>query len=58
MASVAIAVGRPGVDHDAVAYSPATGTLAPSLVEPAAKAISVVGALAKIAARLPAGAPC
>lgn len=57
-AAVAIAVGRPGIDHDAVAYFPATGTLVPSLAEQAAKAISVAGALEKIAALLPAGAPC
>jgi formylmethanofuran dehydrogenase subunit B len=57
-AAVAIAVGRPGVDHDAVTFSPATGTLSPILVEAAAKTISVADALDRIAAQLPGDASC
>lgn len=57
-AQVAIAVGRPGVDHDAVSYLAATGTLAPLLTEQRSPAVSVADALDRIAAQLPAGAPC
>jgi formylmethanofuran dehydrogenase subunit B len=57
-ARVAIAVGRPGIDHDAVVHLPATGTLAPLLVRHTSKAISVADALGRIAAHLPAGPPC
>jgi formylmethanofuran dehydrogenase subunit B len=57
-AEVAIAVGRPGVDHDAVSYLAATGTLAPLLAAQKSAAVSVADALDRIAAQLPAGAPC
>lgn len=57
-AQVAFAVGRPGVDHDAVMYLPATGTLAPAMVQQATKVISVADALDGIAGHLPADMPC
>jgi len=59
-ADVYIQVGRPGVDHDAVAYGAATGTLAPLKASDASDAVSVADAIALIAAELPDGgrAPC
>lgn len=57
-AAVAIAVGRPGVDHDSVVHLPATGTLSPLFAERATQATPVAEALDLIAARLPEGAPC
>jgi formylmethanofuran dehydrogenase subunit B len=57
-AQVAFAVGRPGVDHDSVMYLPATGTLAPAMVQDAAKVTTVASALDSIAAHLPASMSC
>ena len=51
-------VGRPGLDHDAVTYLAATGTLAPLLAAQKSAALSVADALDRIAAQLPAGPPC
>ncbi|MGN6571983.1 MAG: formylmethanofuran dehydrogenase [Pseudolabrys sp.] len=57
-AEVAFAVGRPGVDHDAVMHLAATGTLAPVLTSASSAKLSVATALEAIAARLPERAPC
>ena len=57
-AQVTIMVGRPGLDHDAVTYLAATGTLAPLLAAQKSAALSVADALDRIAAQLPAGPPC
>jgi formylmethanofuran dehydrogenase subunit B len=57
-AEVVIAVGCPGIDHDAVTYWPATGTLSAALAQQTPIAMSVADALGKIAARLPAGPTC
>lgn len=57
-ADVAIAVGRPGIDHDAVEYLAATGTLAAIQASSPTDAISVAAAIGKIAAALPAASPC
>jgi formylmethanofuran dehydrogenase subunit B len=50
---VHIAVGRPGVDHDAVEYLAAAGTLAPLTATHRSKAISVAEAISAICSRLP-----
>jgi formylmethanofuran dehydrogenase subunit B len=50
---VHIAVGRPGIDHDAIEYFPATGTLAMVTGKPDVQTISVAQALALIAAAIP-----
>jgi len=55
---VAIAIGRPGIDHDAVEYLAATGTLAAVSAGKTSNALSVADAVAKIAAALPAQQPC
>ena len=55
---VAIAVGRPGIDHDAVEHLAATGTLAPVSARNPANTISVADAVGRIAAALPAALPC
>ena len=57
-AEVAIAVGRPGIDHDAVEYLAATGTLAAINASKFRDTISVADAVGKIAAALPAAASC
>jgi formylmethanofuran dehydrogenase subunit B len=57
-AEVVIAVGRPGIDHDAVMHSAATGTLAAVTVEKPAGVISVADAIGRIAAALPKRPPC
>jgi len=51
---VHVAVGRPGIDHDAIDYLPAAGTLAWSAAAAPREAIRVADALAEIAAALPA----
>jgi formylmethanofuran dehydrogenase subunit B len=51
--AVAIKVGRPGIDHDAVLHLPATGTLAPQFARQGAQAVSVAQVLDAVAARLP-----
>jgi formylmethanofuran dehydrogenase subunit B len=57
---VHIDIGRPGIDHDAVEYCPATGTLVPAVATNPSEAVTVADALARIASALPpAGAwPC
>jgi formylmethanofuran dehydrogenase subunit B len=55
---VAITVGRPGIDHDAVEHLAATGTLAPVKARQPTNAISVADAVNRIAAALPADQPC
>jgi formylmethanofuran dehydrogenase subunit B len=57
---VHIDIGRPGVDHDAVEYCPATGTLVPVVARNPGNVVTVADALAQIASALPsAGAwPC
>ncbi len=57
-AQVAITVGRPGIDHDAVDYWPATGTLAAVHASKPAGKISVADAVTEIAAALPEAPPC
>lgn len=51
---VAIVVGRPGIDHDAVVHLAATGTLAAVGARNPSRAISVADAVSRIAAALPA----
>lgn len=56
---VHIAVGRPGVDHDAVEYLAATGTLAAVTATKRSKALSVADAIGRISAYLrPDDRPC
>jgi formylmethanofuran dehydrogenase subunit B len=59
-AKVSIQVGRPGLDHDAVAYCPETGTLVYVKASKPSDTISVADALAAIAVHLPGagGPPC
>src|SRR5690606_37604435 len=57
-AEVAIAVGRPGIDHDAVAHLAATGTLAAVSARHPTGTISVADAVSRIAAALPPAASC
>jgi formylmethanofuran dehydrogenase subunit B len=52
---VHIAVGRPGVDHDAVDYLAEAATLAPVTATHKSETISVADAISNISARLPAG---
>jgi formylmethanofuran dehydrogenase subunit B len=52
-ARVYIQVGRPGIDHDAVAYCPATGTLAPLKAGARSEANSVGEIIGLIAAAVP-----
>jgi formylmethanofuran dehydrogenase subunit B len=54
---VRIAVGCPGIDHDAVQHLAATGTLAPAAATKPSDALSVAQAIARIAVALPHGAP-
>jgi hypothetical protein len=49
---VHIAVGRPGVDHDAVEYLASTGTLAAVVATKKSKALSVADAIGRITAHL------
>jgi formylmethanofuran dehydrogenase subunit B len=49
---VRIAVGRPGVDHDAVIHSPDVGTLVAVAASAPSGALSVAQALERIGARL------
>jgi formylmethanofuran dehydrogenase subunit B len=55
---VHVAVGRPGVDHDATEHVPAAGTLAWVAAAAPRESISVAAALAGIAAALPGASPC
>jgi formylmethanofuran dehydrogenase subunit B len=57
-AHVAFAVGRPGIDHDGVEQSAATGTLAVLKASAPADAISVAAAIDHIAAALPEEPSC
>jgi formylmethanofuran dehydrogenase subunit B len=59
-ARVRIAVGCPGIDHDAVQHLAATGTLGPVPASKPSGALSVAEALARITAALPetGGARC
>jgi formylmethanofuran dehydrogenase subunit B len=50
---VRIAVGRPGVDHDAILHSADVGTLAAMTASAPAASLSVAEALGRIAASLP-----
>ena len=52
---VHIAVGRPGVDHDAVEHLAAAGTLAPVVATHKSETISVADALSHICSQLPRG---
>jgi formylmethanofuran dehydrogenase subunit B len=57
-ADVTIAVGRPGIDHDAVEHLSSTATLsAVSATKPSA-AMSVASVIGKIREALPAARPC
>ena len=49
---VRIAIGRPGVDHDAVLHSPDAGTLVAATVGARGSALSVAEALGRIAVRV------
>jgi len=49
---VRIAVGRPGVDHDAVLHDPDTGSLVAAAASAPSEAPSVAQSLALVAARL------
>ncbi len=55
---VAITVGQPGVDHDAVEHLAETGTLAPVSARQPSNALSVADAIARIVAALPEESPC
>jgi formylmethanofuran dehydrogenase subunit B len=55
---VRFAVGRPGVDHDAVEHLAATGTLAPMRVQKPTNIATVADVVTQIAAALPAARPC
>jgi len=57
-ADVVIAVGQPGIDHDAVGYLSATATIAALPARSPADALPAAEALAMIAAALPAARPC
>jgi len=57
-AEVAFAVGRPGIDHDGVEHSPASGTLAPVAAKKPRKTRTVADVVTQIAAALPEGKPC
>jgi formylmethanofuran dehydrogenase subunit B len=57
-AHVTIAVGRPGIDHNAVEHLPATATLAALSAGKSSTAMSVATVLGKITAALPAARPC
>lgn len=57
-ATVAFAVGRPGIDHDGVAFSAASGTLAPVAATKPTKAPTVADIVTRIAAALTEGASC
>ena len=53
---VAIEVGRPGIDHDAVDYATSVGALASIAATTPSHAVSVAQVISEIAATLPAGA--
>jgi formylmethanofuran dehydrogenase subunit B len=57
---VRIAVGRPGIDHSAVQYFAATGTLAAFAAKERSEIISVSEVITRIAATIkqPSGRPC
>jgi len=55
---VAIVTGRPGADHDSVAYWPATGTLSAVRASAPTNATSVANVLIRIAAALPPARSC
>ncbi len=55
---VRFAVGRPGVDHDAVEQRAATATLALTRARKPADTLSVADVVTRIAAALPAVRPC
>ena len=59
-ARIHIAVGRPGIDHDAVEHLAATGTLASTAAATPSNALSVAQAIARIEAALANGGarPC
>jgi formylmethanofuran dehydrogenase subunit B len=57
-ADVAIAVGRPGIDHDAVEHLAATATLSAIRATKPSAAMSVASVISKITAALPAALPC
>src|SRR5215475_1475428 len=57
-AHVTIAVGRPGLDHDAVEHLAATGTLAAVSARHPESRASVASVLGKIITKLPAARPC
>ena len=57
-ADVAIAVGRPGIDHDAVEYLAATATLSAVSASKPSNAMSVASVIGRIRAALPAARPC
>ncbi|HEY6630409.1 MAG TPA: tungsten formylmethanofuran dehydrogenase [Rhizobiaceae bacterium] len=59
-AEVTFAIGKPGVDHDAVAYSARTGSLVSVTAERASELPSAAAILHSIAAQVPAEAalPC
>jgi formylmethanofuran dehydrogenase subunit B len=57
-ADVTIAVGRPGIDHDAVEHLAATATLSAVSANKPTTAMSVASVLGRIRAALPAARPC
>ena len=57
-ADVAIAVGRPGIDHDAVEHLAATATLSAVSASKPSNAMSVASVIGRIRAALPAARPC
>jgi len=57
-AEVAFAVGRPGIDHDGIEQSAATGALTALTASAPADAISVAAVIDHISAALPAAPPC
>jgi hypothetical protein len=54
---IRIAVGRPGIDHDAVEHLAATDTLVHRAARQPRDTVSVAQALTRIASALPARAP-
>jgi formylmethanofuran dehydrogenase subunit B len=57
-ADIAIAVGRPGIDHDAVEHLAAIATLAAVSAGKPSPAMSVASVIGRITAALPAARPC
>ena len=57
-ADITIAVGRPGIDHDAVEHLASTATLSAVRAKKPSTAMSVASVIGKIRAALPTAKPC